>query len=244
MAKEVTAHVAVASNFTTVMAALQQQFEAGSAYTLTLSSASTGTLYAQIKNGAPFDVLLAADAQRPALLEAAALSVPGQRRTYAMGRLVLWSRDAALRSKDCEQALRRAATATRAGRIAIANPDIAPYGRAAREALVQLGLWEALRSRLVYGENIAQTLHFVASGNAQLGLIAAAQLQAEQLPATACSWILPADSHAPIEQQAVLLQRGADNPAAVAFFEYLQSAEARDTIAGYGYAAPAAASIR
>lgn len=244
MAEDRVARVAVASNFTAVMVALKQQFEMDGTHRIKISTASTGTLYAQILNGAPFDLLLAADALRPTLLEDAGRTVTGRRYTYAIGRLVVWSRDQTLQADDCEQALAASAHDAFNGRVAIANPDTAPYGAAARQALVGMGLWDGLQSRLVYGENISQTLHFVATGNARLGLVAAAQLQAEQLPATSCRWDIPADSYESIEQQAVLMQRGADNPAALAFFDFLRGSHAREIISAYDYSLPAVGKAR
>jgi molybdate transport system substrate-binding protein len=181
-------------------------------------------------NGAPFDLLLAADAERPRRLEAAGLGVAGTRFTYARGMLVLWSRKA----QDCRAALRNEA----AGRVAIANPETAPYGAAARSYLQQAGLWDAVRDRLVIGENIAQTLQFAASGNAELGFIARSQLQAPSLPPASCSWPVPDSMHDPIDQQAILLRRGAASAGAKAFLEFLRSDAGRAIILRDGYTLP------
>jgi len=170
---ETLVRVAVASNFAAALDTLAEAFEGDGGDRIVTSAASTGKLFAQISNGAPFDVLLAADVQRPERLEATGLAVPGTRFTYAVGRLVVWSRDPGLAAASCRDAVLAATTA----RIAIANPRTAPYGEAARQALVALGAWETVRSRLVFGENIAQTLQFVATGNATLGFVAAAQMQ-------------------------------------------------------------------
>lgn len=226
--------IAVASNFSIAMDELVEHFESLTGQAVRVSRASTGKLYAQIVNGAPFDILLAADAERPALLEAAGLAVDGSRFTYATGRLVLWSRDPRLASADCREALEAPAS----GRVAIANPDTAPYGAAAREVLITLGLWGRLRDRLVTGESIGQTLQFVASGNASLGFVAAAQLGLENLPAAACLWQVPASLHSPIEQQAVLLRPAAEDLGAQAFLRFLRGAEARRIIVDNGYAPP------
>ena len=171
--------VAVASNFASTAREISEQFSRASGFRVRITPASTGKLYAQIISGAPFDILLAADAERPTRLETEGKGVPGTRFTYALGALVLWSRQVA----DCREALQRAD----GGRIAIANPVIAPYGAAAKSFLQQSGLWDSLRDRLVVGENISQTLQFAASGNAQLGFIARSQLQAPSLPPASCS---------------------------------------------------------
>ncbi len=225
--------VAVASNFTSIARDLADRFQRDSGVAVRISSASTGKLYAQIVNGAPFDVLLAADAERPRLLPERSLAVAGY--TYAIGALVAWSRQPELPSGDCLDILQQ----DDPGKIAIANPEIAPYGAAARDALVALGLWERHRERIVMGENIGQAMSFTASGNAAVGFVAAAQLDVAGLPGATCEWQVPIDLHEPIEQQAALLARAADNPDARAFFEFLRGAEARRVIADGGYALPA-----
>lgn len=226
--------IAVASNFRVPAEEIAAQFRRETGAEVRISSASTGKLYAQIANGAPFDVFLAADAQHPGLIAESFPAVAETRRTYALGALVLWSRDASLAEGGCREAL--AAIGNR--RLAIANPEIAPYGAAARQFLVGAGLWEGLQGRIVYGENIAQALHFVASGNAQLGLVARAQALDPRLPAATCSWPVPETLHEPILQQAILLPHGLDKPAAAAFVEFLGSAPVRDIIAGFGYGIP------
>jgi molybdate transport system substrate-binding protein len=189
--------------------------------------ASTGKLYAQIVNGAPFDVLLAADSERPTRLEALDHGVAGTRFTYAIGELVLWSR----RAENCRASLEGHGT----GRIAIANPDTAPYGSAARDFLKEAGLWERVEPRLVIGENIAQALQFVATGNAELGFIAWSQLHTPALPDATCTWPVPPSTHAPIEQQAVLLARAIANTTAKRFLGFLRSDAARVIIRRHGY---------
>ena len=222
--------VAVASNFAATARDIAAQFAEDSDYQVRITTASTGKLYAQIVNGAPFDVLLAADAERPQRLEARGEGVSGSRFTYAVGALVLWSRHAA----DCRAALQGGD----GGRIAIANPETAPYGAAARSFLQRSGLWESLRSRLVIGENIAQTLQFAASGNAQLGFIAASQLQTPSLPATSCSWPVPGTMHERIDQQAVLLRQGSASEGAKSFLLFLRSDAGRAIIRRRGYGLP------
>ena len=222
--------VAVASNFAATARDIAARFAEESDYQVRITTASTGKLYAQIVNGAPFDVLLAADAERPRRLESGGAGVPGSRFTYALGALVLWSRQV----EDCRAALLQ----SDGGRIAIANPETAPYGAAAKTFLQRAGRWEALRERLVIGENIAQTLQFAASGNAELGFIAASQLQAPSLPAESCSWPVPDSMHAPIDQQAILLQRAAASPGAKAFLAFLRGDAVRAIIRRHGYRLP------
>ena len=174
--------------------------------------------------------MLAADAERPQLLEAGGEGVAGTRFTYATGSLVLWSRQA----DDCQAALQ----SEDGGLVAIANPETAPYGAAARSFLQQAGLWELLRGRLVIGENIAQTLQFAASGNAELGFIARSQLRAPSLPPASCSWPVPEAMHASIDQQAILLRRAAASEGAMAFIGFLRSDAGRAIILRHGYSLP------
>jgi molybdate transport system substrate-binding protein len=219
--------VAVASNFSRAAAELSEKFAGDTGITVRISIGSTGKLYAQILNGAPFDVFLAAEDARPTLLEQSGHAVAGSRATYAEGALVLWSGEAG----DCPAALRD----EHGGRVALANPATAPYGKAAIEYLSAEGLWAAVSRRAVYGENINQTLQFVATGNAAIGLIAKSQLGAPQLPKAACTWEVPASSYSSLEQQAVLLARAADNEAALRFVEYLHSEAAHEILARHGY---------
>jgi molybdate transport system substrate-binding protein len=226
--------VAVASNFAPATRELAMRFEAESGQSVRVSSASTGKLYAQITNGAPFDVLLAADAERPRLLEAAGHGVAESRYTYAIGRLVLWSRDPALTGTDCRGLLENLGQK----RVAIANPDTAPYGTAARETLMNLNLWQRIKPQLVVGENIAQTLQFVSTGNASLGFIAATQSLDARLPQATCIWPVPPELHQPIEQQAILLQRAAENSIAAGFLAFLRGPDGRKIIERHGYKLP------
>jgi molybdate transport system substrate-binding protein len=226
-----TVTAAVASNFRATAEQVAAGFTALTGHEVRISSASSGKLHAQIVHGAPFDVLLAADDASPQLLEETGISVPGSRFTYAIGILVLWSRDA---PADCRGELELPGNF----HLAIANPQTAPYGRAAKEFLQHAGLWEALRARLVYGENVAQAMHFAASGNARFAFVAMAQANDPALPAASCVWQVPGSAHAPLTQQAVLLQRAAGNDAARSFLHYLQSDVARDTIQRAGYGVP------
>ena len=222
--------VAVASNFGATAREIAARFEQDADYEIRITTASTGKLYAQVVNGAPFDVLLAADAERPLRLEMQGAGIAGTRFTYAGGMLFLGSRTA----DDCRAALRHAD----GGRVAIANPETAPYGAAARSFLQQAGHWGAVRERLVIGENIAQTLQFAASGNAELGFIARSQLRAPSLPPASCSWPVPDSMHDPIDQQAILLQRGAASDGARAFLGFLRSDAGRAIILRHGYGLP------
>lgn len=221
-AGEVT--VAVASNFAEPAAAIAARFEAASGHRVVLAPGSTGKHFNQIAHGAPFAVFLAADAARPERLETEGLAVAGSRFTYAVGRLVLWSP---------QPGLVDSVGAVLAGggfaHLALANEDLAPYGRAARQALEALGLWDALAARLVRGENIAQAYAFVAAGAAEIGFVARSQALGGS------AWLVPAHLHEPIVQQAVLLR---DEPAARAFWAFLRSDEARAIITSSGYDAP------
>lgn len=223
--------VAVASNFSTTAAELVREFQSVSEHELQISSASTGKLFAQISNGAPFDVLLAADAVRPERLASNGLGVPDSRFTYAIGRLVLWSRDPKLGDSTCRQRLENLG----ADRLAIANPNTAPYGAAARQMLKQLGLWDRVRPRLVMGENITQTLQFVATGNASLGFVALSQIGNKNLSEASCSWVIEPTMHDAIEQQAILLNRATHNAGAREFLQFLRSESGRAIIARNGY---------
>jgi molybdate transport system substrate-binding protein len=225
--------VAVASNFHKSAEQLAALYRATDAQAeIRFSPASSGKLFAQVENGAPFDVFLSADSERPAQLEQKGLAVAGSRFTYAYGRLVLWSNDPTLAGKDCRQALTRADFR----HLAIASPKAAPYGVAAVAVLdkLHLGLGQ-LGERVVQGENIAQTLHFVVTGAAQLGFVALSQLRDPGAPAGTCRWEVPADLHPPIAQQAVLLKRAAANKSAAGFVQFLKGDAARKLIASHGY---------
>jgi molybdate transport system substrate-binding protein len=227
------AAVAVAANFSVPARQLAERFEQASGHKLTLSSGSTGKFYAQIASGAPFDILLSADSETPQRLEREKLAAAGSRFTYAVGKLALWSARPGL-VDDQGEVLRSGGFA----RLAIANPKLAPYGAAAQQTLEKLGLWTTLQDKLVQGENIAQTLQFVATGNAELGFIAFSQIQEGGRITAGSYWLVPSHLHAPLQQDAALLSRGANNPAARRFLEFLRSAGAREVIRGYGYEVP------
>jgi molybdate transport system substrate-binding protein len=221
--------IAVAANFTDATRQIVPLFEQATGHTVKLSFGSTGKLYAQIENGAPFEVFLAADSQRPIKAEKAGLAVAGSRFVYAQGRLVLWSSKPGLFS-DGEAYLKTAGMP----RLAIANPKTAPYGLAAQQVLQHLGAWSQLQPRLVRGDSIAQTFQFVATGNAEAGIVAYSQVKAWH-GMSGSEWVIPRDYYAPINQAAVLLKKGATNPAAKAFLDFLKGNAARKVIKGYGY---------
>lgn len=219
--------VAVATNFATVMNTLVERFEEKSGHTVLVSSGSTGGHYAQIKNGAPFDAFFAADTDRPRLLEAEGVAVRGSRFLYAVGRVVLWSARAGYVDADG-----KVLETGDFRHLAIANPELAPYGAAAREVLAARGLWDRLQSRMVMGQDIGQAYSFVQTGNAELGFVAWSQLKQPNGAIAGSYWLVPESMHRPIEQEAVLLR---DVPAARALVEFIKSAEAREIIRGYGY---------
>lgn len=220
--------VAVAANFTAPMEKLAPMFAADTGHKAVLSFGSTGKFYAQIRNGAPFEVLLAADDETPARLEREGQG--GSRFTYAVGRLALWSRQAGFVDAQGE-VLKRG----RFDRVAVADPKLAPYGAAAIETMRKLGLLETLRPKLVQGENIAQAWQFAATGNAALGFVALSQVYADGKLKEGSAWIVPASMHAPIRQDAILLDKGKDNAAASALIQYLQSSKAKAVIRSFGY---------
>ena len=223
--------VAVATNFAEVVDELKPIFEKRSAHRLLVTAGSTGKLYAQIKEGAPFQILLSADIRTPERLEAEGLAVAGTRFTYAIGRLALWSSDPNRIRRDGRAAL----TANDVRHIAIANPDLAPYGVASREVLQKLGLWDALRGKIVMGQNIGQAHSMVATGNAQIGFVALSALLSPRVSAKGSRWDVPQELFTPLRQDAVLLKQGEKSDAARAFLEFLRSLEARKTIDRYGY---------
>lgn len=223
--------VAVAANFADTAGQLAQLFSATSGHRVTFAAGATGKLYAQIVHGAPFDALLAADAERPRILEDEGRAVAGTRFTYALGRLALWSPDPARIGADGAAVLR--AGYFRA--LAVANPVLAPYGAAARETLERLGLYESVRPKLVMGENAGQAFALVATGNAELGFVALASVLSPANTAVGSRWEVPAELHAPIRQDAVLLRHGETNGAARAFLSFLGSARAREIIRAAGY---------
>ena len=231
LARADVVQVAVAANFTAPARALAEVFARTTGHEAKLSFGATGAFYTQIKNGAPFDVLLAADDERPARLEKEGDTVPGSRFTYATGQLVLWSAKPGL--VDDEGAVLKHG---QFGKIAIANPKNAPYGAAAVEAMEKLGLAATLQPKLVTGESIGQTFNFIATGNAELGFVALAQVLEGGKLKSGSMWVVPAQYHAPIIQDAVILNRAASNPAAKAWMELLKTPQSKELIRSYGYA--------
>ena len=218
--------VAVATNFAAPTEQLTSLFEEESGHTVTLSFASTGQIYAQIVQGAPFDVFMAADQARPNMAERDGYAVPGGGFTYAVGRLALYSRDSYF-VRD-EKTLRQG----NFDRLAIANPNIAPYGLAAKKTLVALGMYELLKPKLVQGNSIAQAYQFVASGNVELGFVSLSQIINHR---HGSRWLVPQEFHPPLAQKVTLLAPGKDNAAAVEFLAFLKSSPARSIIEKYGY---------
>lgn len=219
-------NVAVAANFTATAEEIGSLFEEATDHTVVFSFGSTGTLYTQIAQGAPFDVFLAADQARPEKAVEEGLAVPGSRFTYATGKVVLYSADPDMVTGD------ETLEAGDFEKIAIANPVTAPYGAAAVAAMKALGVYDALEDRIVQGNNISQTHQFVASGAAELGFVALSQVARHD---DGSRWVVPADLYPVIAQDAVLLTHGADNPAAAAFIAFLGTDEAHAVEEAYGY---------
>jgi molybdate transport system substrate-binding protein len=226
-ARAADTQVAVAANFTAPAKDIAAAFHAATGHTATLSFGSSGAFYTQIANGAPFEVFLSADADRPAKAEADGLAVPGSRFTYAVGRLVLYSTQPGL--VDPAGAVLKTGTFAH---LAIADPAAAPYGAAAVETMAKLGVSKALTPKLVTGSSITQAYQFVATGAAELGFVAQSQVIGVS---GGSRWLVPATLHAPIVQQAVLLKTGAANPAASAFATFLRGPQASAIIRRYGY---------
>jgi molybdate transport system substrate-binding protein len=220
--------VAVAANFTDAAKEIGAAFERASGHKAVFSFGSTGQLYAQITQDAPFEIFLAADRRRPEMAQAEGFAVTGSLLTYATGRIVLFSKDKGLVAG--EQTLRDG----KFTRLAIANPATAPYGAAAIEAMKALGVYEMLSAKIVKGNNIAQAYQFVQTGNAELGFVAMSQIAGSD---ASSRWIVPAKLYTIISQDAVLLKKGADNEAARAFLAFLKGPEARAIKEKYGYGA-------
>jgi molybdate transport system substrate-binding protein len=222
--------IAVAANFTAPMKQIAAAFRQETGSKVIASFGSTGKLYAQIRNGAPFEALLAADDKTPKKLEKEGMAVPTSRFTYAIGKLVLWSA-----RYDLVDDKGRVLEHGDFDKLAIADPKLAPYGVAAIETLSALRLKKALEPKLVVGENIAQAFQFVDSGNADLGFVALSQIMRDGKVTTGSAWIVPAGLHAPIRQDAVVLQKGKSSPAVAALMKYLKGEEVRAIIQSFGY---------
>jgi molybdate transport system substrate-binding protein len=228
-----TVLVAVAANFSKPMTEIAAEFEKATGHSAKLSFGSSGKFVSQIENGGPFEVLLSADEKAPQKLEQSGLTVPDSRFVYALGKLVLWSAKPGY-VDDQGKIL----TPGGFKHLALADPKLAPYGAAAVEALKKLGLFEKLQPLFVQGENIAQTYQFVSTGNAELGFVALSQVEENGKIANGSGWIIPGNYYAPIRQGAVLMKKGAENPAASALLDYLKSAPALAIIEKYGYDLP------
>jgi molybdate transport system substrate-binding protein len=224
--------VAAAANLAGTIRKIAAAFQRDTGHEAVVAIGSTGKLYAQIRNGAPFEVLLAADAGTPRKLEAEGFAQAGTRFTYATGQLVLWSATPGV--VDDRAAVLRVSPQ---GKLAIADPKLAPYGAAAIETLQNLRLLAAWQPHIVQGENIAQAYQFAQTGNARLGFVALSQVMEDGRIARGSGWIVPAQLHAPIRQDAVLLKKGVGNPAATSFLTYLRSDHARMLLRAAGYAA-------
>ena len=224
--------VAVAANFTAPMKQIAAQFQADTGHTVQASYGATGKFYAQIRNGAPYDVLLAADDSTPEKMAAEGLAQPASRFTYAVGKLVLWSK------KPGTVDARGEVLKGPFDKLAIANPKLAPYGVAAQETLQKLGLWTSVQSRIVMGESITQTLQFADSGAADLAFVAMSQTLRDGKPVDGSVWVVPQALYSPIRQDAVVLAQPQDKAAAAAFMAYLKSPKAITVIKRFGYDLP------
>ncbi len=222
--------VAVASNFSAPMQQIAAAFAQDTGHKALLSFGATGKLYAQIVHGAPFGVLLAADQSTPQKLAQQGVGDEATRMTYAIGRLVLWSHQSGV-----VDAQGKVLERTDWRHLAVANPKLAPYGVAAMQTLDKLGVRARVHDRIVQGESIAQTYQFTASGNAELGFVALSQVMDKGRLRQGSAWVVPADWHSPIRQDAIVLTPGRNNPAAAALMQYLRSEKARAIIQSYGY---------
>lgn len=222
--------VAVAANFTAPMKIIAAEFEKDTGHKVAMAFGATGKFYAQITNGAPFEVFLSADDETPARLENEAHAVKGSRFTYAIGKLVLWSAAADYVDSQGEVLVKG-----NFRHIALASPKTAPYGAAAMETLNHLGLADKVRSKIVQGENIAQTHQFVSTGNAELGFVALSQVYKDGNLTSGSAWMIPPKYYTPIRQDAVILNKGRGNQGAVALMGYLKGDKAKAIIRSFGY---------
>jgi molybdate transport system substrate-binding protein len=223
-------NVAVAANFTAPMKVIAAQFEKDTGHKVLASYGATGKFYAQIQNGAPFEILLAADDETPAKLDKENATAPNSRFTYAIGKLVLWSPQAGV--VDAKGDVLKTG---KFDHLSVANPKLAPYGLAAVETLQKLNLLTALTPKFVTGENIGQTYQFVASGAAPLGFVAMSQVYEDNKLKSGSAWVVPSNLYSPIRQDAVVLTKGANKPAVIAFITYLKGDAAKAVIRSYGY---------
>lgn len=230
LAQAAEVQIAVAANFAAPMKDIAAVFEKETGHKTLLTAGATGKFYAQIINGAPFDVLLSADDETPAKLEKEGKAVAGTRFTYAIGRLALWSP-----RPDFVDEGGNVLKSDKFQYLAVANTKIAPYGLAAVQVMQKMGVLARLEPKIVQGENIAQTYQFVSTGNAQLGFVALSQVQENGKLKSGSAWIVPENLHEPLKQDAVLLSAGKNNPAAEAFLVFLRSDAAKALMSKYGY---------
>ncbi|GAA5171856.1 molybdate ABC transporter substrate-binding protein [Viridibacterium curvum] len=223
--------VAVAANFTAPMQKIAADFEKDTGHKAVVSTGATGAFYAQIRNGAPYEVFLSADDETPARLEAEGAAVKGSRFTYAIGKLVLWSAKPGF-VDDKGEVLKKGEF----NKLSLANPKTAPYGAAGIEVLRKLGVLDGVQAKIVQGENISQAFQFVSTGNAELGFVALSQVWQDGALKSGSAWIVPAGDYTQIRQDAVLLNNGVGKPAADALLKYLKTDKARAVIKSYGYA--------
>lgn len=222
--------VAVAANFTGPMQVISVLFERDTGHKASLAYGATGKFYAQIANGAPFQVLLAADDETPAKLVKEGHAVAGTAFTYAIGTLVLWSADAKLVDAKGE-VLKKGGFK----HLSLANPKTAPYGAAGMQVMSKLGVAESIKPLIVQGENISQTHQFISTGAAELGFVAYSQVIKNGAIGSGSGWIVPTNLYDPIRQDAVILAKGKDKPAAIALMNYLKGEKALAVIKSFGY---------
>ena len=227
-------NVAVAANFAAPMQKIAQAFAQDTGHTALLAFGATGKFYAQIKHGAPFQVLLAADDETPAKLVAEGLGQAGTAFTYATGRLALWSKQVGV-VDDQGRVLQGPVSQQPSIKLALADPRLAPYGAAAVQTLTQLGVWPRWQSHVVQGDNIAQAFQFVATENALIGFVALSQVWADGRVSQGSAWVVPQQLHEPLRQDALLLVNGKDQPAALALMAYLKGERAKAIVRAYGY---------
>jgi len=232
-AEEVT--VAVATNFTAPMQKIAQAFEQDTGHKVLLAFGATGKFYAQIKNGAPFAVLLSADDETPARLEKEGVAIAGTRFTYAVGRLALWSKNPSLVDDKGQVLLSNNTDKNNFKKLAIADPKLAPYGAAAIEVIERMGVIEKVRSKLVQGDSIGQAFQFVMTENAELGFVALSQISIDGRITQGSAWVIPQNLYTPLKQDAVLLPFGKHNSAALALMKYMRTERAQTIIRSYGY---------
>jgi len=232
-AEEIT--VAVAANFTAPMQKIAQAFEQDTGHKVLLAFGATGKFYAQIKNGAPFAVLLSADDETPARLEKEGLAIAGTRFTYAVGRLALWSKNPLLVDDKGQVLLSNNTDKNNFKKLAIADPKLAPYGAAAIEVIERMGVIDKVRSKLVQGDSIGQAFQFVMTENAELGFVALSQISIDGRITQGSAWVVPQNLYTPLKQDAVLLPFGKDNTAAIALMKYMRTERAQTIIRSYGY---------